>query len=466
MIAKVRSMASSFSMLRRDESGATLLMFAGMFAILAATIGVGFDYARAFAVQTAMQRDLDAAIIAGAMQATEDGLDSETIARKYFGDNWTATHQSGDVTIQVTESQGKILAKAKVPVPMTLMKLAGFNELTIEATTRVHTGGRDVEMALVLDTTKSMEGQKLIDLKEAAKKLLEAAYKAPGSDQYVKVSLVPFAQYVNVGLANRNQSWLDVEPDATASEEQCGDVTPVIGQSNCQTHTATGYDDGAPYTYTYETCDYEYGPPEYQCNTETTAKTWSGCVGSRSYPLNVRDEQYSTRIPGIMNTTCSSEIQPLTNDKTLLTAKINGLVAQQATYIPGGLAWGWRVLSKIAPYTEGQEKDATSSDGRKVRKMLVLMTDGANTKSPVYPQHTGSVVPEADSLTLELCNAIKADGIDVYTVAFDISDNSVLDKMRSCASDISKFFHTATGQQLEQAFNTIGASTRSVSLAE
>lgn len=453
------------SRMLRDESGATLIMFAGLFAVLAMTIGVGLDYARAFAVQSSLQRDLDAAILAGAMQASEDGLDAETISEKYFGDNWTTLHKSGSVTVSVTESEGKIKAAANVPVPMTLMRIAGFTDLTVDAKSAVSFGGRDVEMALVLDTTKSMSGQKLDDLKAAATKLIETAYKGPDADKYVKVALVPFAQYVNVGLANRNAVWMDVAPDSTTTEQQCGDVTPIIGQSNCRTETATAYDDGTPYTYEYQTCDYQYGPPEYQCNDVTKTYTWNGCAGSRTYPLNTRDEQYTNRVPGIMNVSCSSELQPLTNDKSLLTSKIQAMVAKQETYIPSGLAWGWRVLSKIKPFSEGLDKNATTN-GRRVRKMLVLMSDGANTKSPKYPDHTATQVSEADSLTVELCSNIKADGIEIFTVAFDITDSSVIEKMRGCASDLSNFFQTATGVELEQAFQTIAHSTRSVSLSE
>lgn len=448
-----------------NDKGATLILFAGFFGIMAMTAGVGLDYARAYAVQSALQRDLDAAVLAGALQGTADGLDAQTIARNYFGDNWTAAHKSGPVNVNITEAQGKVIATADVSVPMTLMKLSGFNDITIDARTSVQFGGRNVEMALVMDTTKSMDGQKLADLKAAAAKLVDTAYNAPDADEFVKVAIIPFAQYVNVGLSRRNETWLDVAPDSTKTEQVCGDVTPVIATSNCQTHTATRYDDGTPYTYTYQTCEYEYGPPEYQCNDVTTTETWHGCVGSRSYPLNTRDEQYSTRIPGVMNVSCSSELLPLTNDKSVLTSKIQSMVAKQETYIPAGLAWGWRALSKIAPFSEGQDKNALSN-GRKVRKMLVLMTDGANTKSPNYPMHNATSASDADSLTLELCNNIKSDGVEIFTVAFDISDSSVLDKMKSCASDISKFFQTANGEELQQAFQEIAAATRSVSLAE
>jgi Flp pilus assembly protein TadG len=454
-----------FAVARRDESGSTLIMFAGMFAIMVIAAGAGLDYARAFGVKSALQRDLDAAVLGAATKATED-LDADGLARKYFGDNWAQKHQSGTVNLSIQNADGIIEATANVAVPMTLMKLAGFSDITVQAKSKVQFGGQDVELALVLDTTKSMEGQKLDDLKSASHQLIDTAFSFPDADEHVRVALVPFAQYVNVGLSRRNENWLDVAPDSTSTEEVCQEVTPVIGQTNCRMETATGYDDGVPYSYQYETCDYQYGPPETQCNNVTTTKTWNGCVGSRTYPLNMRDEQYSTRIPGIMNEMCSSEVQPLSSDKELVKSKILSMVAQQETYIPSGLMWGWRILSKLKPFNEGKQNNAQSANGRKVRKMLVLMSDGANTKSPNYPDHWGSSVSEADNLTLEACENIKADGIEVFTVAFDITETSVLEKMKTCASDISNFFQTTSGDQLKQAFQQIGAATRSVSLAE
>ena len=62
--------------------------------------------------------------------------------------------------------------------------------------------------------------------------------------------LVPFAQYVNVGMANRNASWMAVPPDTTTTTiYQCWDTYPNAVKSNCRMVTYTGYDDGVPYTY-------------------------------------------------------------------------------------------------------------------------------------------------------------------------------------------------------------------------
>ena len=447
-----------------DESGATLTLFATMFGTLALVTGASLDFARVMSVQSALQRDLDAAVLGAATTSVVENFSADDIANNYFGSNWREVHKAGQVVVTVAADDEEIAATATAPVPMTLMKLAGVTTLDAVATSKVALGGQDVEIALVLDTTGSMDGSKLDELKQAATRLIDTVFDARGASERVKVALVPFSTYVNVGLSRRGESWLEVAPESSSTEEVCSQTRPVTGQSNCRIEYATGYSDGAPYSYSYETCDYEYGDEETQCNTYSNTQTWYGCVGSRTSPLNTRDEQYSSRIPGVMNMQCASELTPLTNDKEGLKSKVQLMTANYDTYIPAGLAWGWRVLSQDEPFTEGGPYSKV--DDGKLKKMLVLMTDGANTRSSTSPSHDGSDSVTADNVTVELCNNIKSAGIELYTVAFDVTDTSVLNRMRGCASDMSKFFQTASGEELKRAFQRIGRSTRQISLSE
>ncbi len=447
--------------LRADDSGATLIAFAGMFGAMALAVGAAIDYARLSGVQSALQRDLDAAVLAAATKGG-DNLTSDQIVDTYFGSNWRETHQSGEVAVTVSDADSSITAEATAPVPMSFMKLIGIAEGNAKAVSKVNVGGKDMEMALVLDTTYSMSGQKLEDLKTAAKKLLDTVYSRSGSENHVKVGIVPFSAHVNVGEESRNRPWISVDPDT--EEQQCSMVKPVIGSENCRTETYTYTSDGVEYTNSQQVCDAVYGPEEEQCNTVTTK--WYGCVGSRLSPLNVRDEQYSTRIPGLMNRYCAPQLTPLTNDKAVLGQKIDELFASYDTYIPSGLMWGWRVLSKIEPFNEARP-DALVANG-KLRKVLVLMSDGQNTRSqtPGEADHDDTDAAAADAMTVEVCEKIKSAGIQIYTVAFDVTDTNVIDQMKNCATDISKFFQTGTGDELKSAFEQIGRSTQAVSLAQ
>ncbi len=50
------------------------------------------------------------------------------------------------------------------------------------------------------------------------------------------------------------------------------------------------------------------------------------------------------------------------------------MVANGATNVPEGMAWGWRVLSHGEPFTDGRPESERGNT-----KVLIVLTDGANT---------------------------------------------------------------------------------------
>jgi Flp pilus assembly protein TadG len=80
------------------------------------------------------------------------------------------------------------------------------------------------------------------------------------------------------------------------------------------------------------------------------------------------------------NTSCSNTpITTLTDvsDSTGITklkTAIDAMVADGATNVPEGLAWGWRSISSGEPFTEGRPDTEKGND-----KVVIVLTDGANT---------------------------------------------------------------------------------------
>jgi von Willebrand factor type A domain len=134
------------------------------------------------------------------------------------------------------------------------------------------------------------------------------------------------------------------------------------------------------------------------------------------------------------------------------------MVADGETFIQTGVLWGWRVLSSGGPFADGA---ATGS-----KKVMVLMTDGANTMSPTYPAHDGSDVTLANNLTLETCTNAKAAGIDIYAIAFDVTDPTIIDLLGQCASGPPYFYTAATVGDLAAAFDQIGKSLTAIRMAQ
>lgn len=439
----------------RDARGTTTIVFSLCFSAILFSTGFAIDYSRIQNVKSRLQSDLDATVL-GAAKAVAGGDDIQEAADRYFGENWEEKvgATSIDVNVELVENN-RISGAASAVVPTTIMSIAGFESVVVNAFSEVELAGQKVEVSLVLDTTGSMAGSKLEALQSASKTLIDTAFAAHDAENNVRIGIVPFAQYVNVGLSNRNANWLYVEPDSSIEHTECRQVRPVTGYENCRSQTYTGYDDGVPYSYEDQICDPIYGPEETDCTPWTETVTWNGCVGSRTNPLDTLDESYSTKVPGVMNVGCGSEVVPLSNDQDALKSRIDELVATGDTYIPAGLMWGWTTLSPDAPHEEARGYDERV-EGLPVRKILVLMTDGRNTLVPHYPyHHTDLEDPRANTLTAVLCTNIKAKGIEIIAVAFEVDDEDTKDMLRTCASSPTKFYDAPTEQALQTSFKNI-----------
>lgn len=451
--------------LKRNEDGAVAVVFGLSLMALLTAAGIAMDYSRAFSIQSALQSDLDAAVLGAAthMGASDD---PQLAANTYFNDNWKAKHRVDSVSVALSIDPGvSLTGTATATIPTTLMHIAGFDSVTVQATSQVEIAAQHVEGMLVLDTTGSMAGAKLTALKAAANELLDTAFSVSRAAEIVKIGVVPFAQYVNVGTSKRGASWLSVDNDhSVTTDNVCYNTYPNATSSNCHTEHMTGYNDGVPYPYDTTVCDWDYGTPVEVCGPQTNTFTWNGCVGSRNNPLDTLDEQYSTPVPGVMNATCGSEIVPLSNDKSALSDQIDSLIATGDTYIPSGLMWGWAALSSHAPYDEATAY-GVKVDGMPVKKVLVLMTDGQNTISPTYPAHDGSDQTQANTLTETLCDHVKASGIEVHTVAFAVTDEATKDLLRACASSSSKYYEADDSAALSDAFRNIAKDFTPLRLA-
>lgn len=440
------------------ERGSVAIVFT--FAIFAMMLAVGsaIDYGRAFSSRVQMQTAIDAAVLAAARKHILNDGDVNASIQDYFEVNKPQQHDVRITSVVGRRSgQGVFEGIVTAELPTTFMALAGFERLKIEVGAEVAQANTNVELALVLDTTGSMAGAKLAGLKDSARNLVETLYSLASSPDQVKVGLVPFAQYVNVGQGNRNAPWMSVPADYTTTSYNCWMEKPVIGKSNCRMVTYNYTNDGTPMSWQGEVCDYQYGAEVQRCENQTNSYTWNGCAGSRTYPLNTRDSGYGTRIPGILNAWCPAPIKPLARDQDGIKSAIDAMSADGETYIPAGLVWGWRVLSNREPFTESADDPATASG--QVRKFLVLMTDGQNTKSPVYADgsHDDTNEAAANALTEELCNNIKADNIDIFTITFDVSNQQTKNMMQACASSGGGYYDAINVNSLAEAFADIGA---------
>ena len=461
VVLPAKNMRSLGLRLVRDEHGSIAMITAFSILALIGMVGLAIDYGRLLTVRQELQSFADGALVAAATSA-KTGSDYQTAATANLESNWTAKKRSGTASITVEDAgENELKGTASTTLPMTFLKVVGIASREVKVNASIVYGQSAVEVALALDTTGSMSGQPIQDLRDASKVLLDVAYTPPGASEKVKVAVVPFAQYVNVGKSNRNKPWMSVPNDGSSTSNVCTTSSPVIGSKNCKTKTGTGYNDGVPYTYDYQECDNEYGPPVTTCGNQASTTTWNGCAGSRAYPLDNQVKVTSGQpVPGVMNVSCGSEVLRLTKNRSDIDDKIASLSAGGDTFIPSGLLWAWRTLSPDAPYADATSSTATNA----ARKVLVLMTDGANTRSPNYPDHEGYDANKANTLMAETCAAIKTQKILIYTVAFNVTDQAVKDRLSACASSPTQFFNAPSAAELKASFEKIGQTLAAIYL--
>ena len=156
---------------------------------------------------------------------------------------------------------------------------------------------------------------------------------------------------------------------------------------------------------------------------------------------------------------------PLSGDKTQVANKISSLWATDYTYIPEGVMWGSRMLTSGLPFSEAHTPTAL----KKVRKIMLLMTDGENQISadlPDAPTHNSGNIAQADDWTAKACNEAKAQGIEIYSVTFgtDVSA-AAKDIIRNCASKPANYYDASNAEKLVKAFENIAAEVNRMYLA-
>ncbi len=444
----------------KDSSGQFAIMVSVCMTALLVGTGAAIDLAAIQKEKSTLQSITDSAALAAAISRSDNVGELRQVANAAAQSN---NFSNLDFKLNLTLEGETITVTAESKYDTQLMNIVGIDSLDVGALTQTTLPKEiPINIALVLDSTKSMEGGNMDALKSAATKFLEIFDEAdPG---IIQAGVVPYSNYVNVGLDNRDRNWMDVPIDSTTtSEERCYMTRPIVDDSKCTTETRidTCFDDSGSYDCerSTRTCAEEAYGEEYEyCYIPTSTQTWNGCVGSRDDPDHKTPAYKGSPFPGIMNVECGSEILDLTSDLSEVATLIDSLVAEGYTYIPAGLSWGWRLLDPNLPY------GGLSNNQSDRKRAMILMTDGSNRVRLAAPNHLDDPeqleVEATNSLTSELCDGIKSDGIDLYTVSYQLrtADPVAEQMIANCATNSSYHFSADNQEELEKAFENIANS--------
>ncbi len=472
--------------LRRDTRGVVAVFVALALTPILILSGLAVDFAQLYTARTRLGHAIEAAGLA--VGSTQDGsVELQDRLEAFFAANYPSEALGTPYGLSMQPVNNVFTVTASVDVPTTFLRVAGYERLTATVSTEIVRETKGLEVVLVLDNTGSMAGSnKIGSLRNAAKELVRILFGSEEFPELLRVALVPYVTTVNIGTNNADL---------------------VIGD---------------------DTFDFE-------------GAGWKGCVMARPYPHDVRDTSVTEGGPWMAylwppepencpghsrtidevpratsgpNKSCARPILPLTNDRNRLVSEIEAMEPWNngGTMTSVGLAWGLRVVSPEAPFT-----DALPYDTEDWNKAIVVLTDGHNqlwregrnrersnsvsSAEPYclenggpatnfnaygYPLSSGrlgtvevvredlvdqiearysAAESELNARTAEVCNNIKSNGIYLYTITFKVRNKKMRNLFRDCASDEAKHFDSPTDEDLEDAFVAIATQLSELRVA-
>jgi Flp pilus assembly protein TadG len=502
-----RTMLANLKAFWRDTRGTYAVIFGLAVTPIVMMGGSAVDFAMATKLKSMLQQRADAAVLASCRKALEKNVavaDVRAAGVQHFNEH--RPPGSEVVSLEPSVIPGQWRLDAKGTYETAFMRLALVNSIEVNVFATCESGVRSLEVALVLDNTGSMASNNRIGaLRTAALDLVNILEAANAPNRPVKVSVVPFVTSVNVKGEGFSMDWID----QTAAAPHHGENFELEG-GNRVNHftlfnrlgvewkgcvearpTPHNISDTAPDPLRPETLFVPYFAPDEPGNAAAAGNSSTDLNNSYLNDMVSGDHfqrqrsltKYAATTPNTIdpvgpltngpNRACPTPIVPLTQDFEKVRNSIRGMIEWNGsgTNVSEGLAWGWRVLSPGAPYTQGSE-----FNNQDVSKVVVLLTDGENVvfgsrNSPNRSDYgsygfaaTGRfgtqdqtlAARRVDEWTLNLCTELKNRGVDIFTITLQADTPANRTLYTACANSAANYFPTNDVSALSGVFRSIG----------
>jgi Flp pilus assembly protein TadG len=272
---------------RRDESGAFMVLFAVLAIVLIATSGAVVDFTSVQQSRTRAQTALDAAALALQPRIKTDSISTlKTKAQTILTERLNDTAITATVgTPSVNTGEGTLELTATMTKPTSFVRLVGISTITAKLVSQATRTQLDLEVAMVLDNSGSMSSSsRMTNLQLAARCATDVLFNGTSdcststkiatadaltaTNTNVKVSIVPFTEFVNVGTGNKTAAWMD--------------------QTGTSTVARSGFDDDDDYQTAFAS----------DVNRFTLYSnlgiSWQGCVEARNHTTGTGGLYYDT----------------------------------------------------------------------------------------------------------------------------------------------------------------------------
>jgi Flp pilus assembly protein TadG len=501
-----------FNKFCRSKSGNFALMLAlGVPAVLAA-VGFAVDVSTLMRAKVSLQSALDAANLASSHLGDAEISRKEAFDR-YFQVNVASHGELSNATATFTVDRGlnfiETRAVATADVDLNFAFLFGPSKrITVDA--GAVESSNQLEVVLVLDNTGSMATNNRIGaLRTAATSLIGMLEAARSPRRNIRVAVVPFVTAVNIKGEEYDPSWIDMDGKSPNN----GINFPLIAGrriNHMDLFRQLGVDwrgcvearpgtnnisDTSPDQRKPETLFVPYFAPDDPGNARDPSNSYGN--SATGYNNSYLDDTLTNLLPGVAsevakymlstrklindkkgpltvgpNRACPTPVMPLTDDFEKLRTSVNAMVEWNGsgTNVSEGLSWGMRVLSPEPPYSGGVPFRTSGTT-----KMVLLLTDGENVvygaKDTPQKSDYGSygflasgrfgsdnqttAARNADAWTLDVCNQLKKEDVQIYTVLLQADTAANRKLYQACASSPSDYYPTNDVSKLESVFRSI-----------
>ena len=431
-----------------DRQGNVAIISAFALIPMLVIAGGATDIARHEAYRVQLQDGVDRAVLASASLAQKRTV--EQTVNDYLDTLGFVDEVSVEYTSQKTLNSKQVTVTARYPMPTGFLPLIGINTIMVTASATAVERAQNIEISLILDISGSMrEGSptRISRLKPAAKNFIDAILTSE-SKTYTSVSLVPYAGSVNPGALIMNGLGVTRQHD----------------YSSCIEFTSADYGVGMiPFNQRTQV-------PHFTLNHQGVTYTgleWSWC------PYEATSIAY------------------LSNDASVLKGRVDSMKMHDGTGTAIAMNWGMLLLEPGAQPLVAQaasagivpaqfaNRPAPFKDGNTM-KFIVLMTDG-NVSDQYRPTQYAFPRPcnggttcntrtqtASDAVTrmYAVCNRAKNNGVTVFTIGFDVSNNAAAKTQMSNYASSPSHFYDVSGLDINTAFQSIATAIQKIRLTQ
>lgn len=186
-----------------DTTANTLAISAAAMLPLMAMVGGGVDASRYYMTESRLQAACDAGALAArrAMDDNDFTNEHKTVGLNFFDNNY----KEGTFGLENLErnfvgtDDGEVNGTATGTLPASIMGAFGYKTFPVEVECQADINIANTDIVLVLDTTGSMDGQPIQDLRDATMSFYDVIEEATSDAAQVRYGIVPYSSQVNVG---------------------------------------------------------------------------------------------------------------------------------------------------------------------------------------------------------------------------------------------------------------------------